>query len=317
VFYSDDPNNVAYDDIGHSLRDVYGTDALNTGVVAEVNYGLYLVNGTGNQSINMTFLYDDGSYQFQFGYYEVTTALQALPYSSVAEKQAWARQALSTAVVVFVDRTSGSAPSGATIVSTDANDVYTAAVNDPNRNHDTGVGDTYAADSNATVTLQGGRYYSFFIIPNNTLVNFLGDFTDNGVYNTFALDGNGTGAWPLFAQSEGNPGNGTGGSGDGLDQAFTFFGTTRSTTANALAATGNPNFAPDPGSPGSLITFEDIRRIGGAGDNDFNDIHFYIDNTNLTGIVVPEPETWVWTVLLLALVVFHVWRRKKLKTQTN
>ena len=79
VFYSTNPGNAAYDDIGHTLRDVYGTDDLADGAFAEVNYGLYQIGGTGAQDITMSFLYDDGNYTFSFGYFEVTSALQALP----------------------------------------------------------------------------------------------------------------------------------------------------------------------------------------------------------------------------------------------
>lgn len=313
VFYSTDPTNTAYDDITHTLRDVYGTSDLSNGRFTEVNYGLYQINGTGDQSINMTFLYDDGAYTFSFGYYEVTEALQALPTSTVAEKEAWAVQALSTAQVVFVDKDAAfSTPSGAKKVTTDTNDVYTSATNDATRNHDTGSMNSYDITNDTNVvTLQGGKFYSFFIIPNNSLENFLGDYNDNGVFNTFSVNGSGTGAWPLFAMSEGNPGGNSDGSGEGTDQAFTFFGTTRNTTASALSATSNANFAPDPDSPGSVITFEDIRRgTGGGSDNDFNDLHFYIDNTTATGIVVPEPATWLGMALLAGLMVGDALRRR-------
>jgi hypothetical protein len=308
VFYSTNPGNAAYDDIGHTLRDVYGTDDLSDGAFAEVNYGLYQIGGTGPQNITMSFLYDDGNYTFSFGYFEVTSALQALPYNSVAEKEAWAVEALSTAQVVFVDRNAAFAtPAGANKVVTDSDDLYTAASNDANRDHDTGSGDDYETINTNVVTLQGGSFYSFFIIPSNSLENFLGDFNDNGVFNTFAVNGSGASAWPLFAISEGNPGSGAGGSGDGYDQAFTFFGTTRDVNGDALSASSNGQFDPDPNSPGSVITFEDIWRA--SGDQDFNDLHFYIDNTNSTGIVVPEPSTWAAGFFLVALLGADAWRR--------
>lgn len=312
ILYSDDPTNVAYDDITNTLKDVYGTSDLSNGQFSEVNYGLYLINGTGDQSINMTFLYDDGDYTFSFGYFEVTAALQALPSDTIAEKEAWAVEALSTAQVVFVDKNASfSTPSGAKKVTTDTNDVYTSANNDATRNHDTGSGNSYDITNDTNVvTLQGGHYYSFFIIPDNSLENFLGDYNDNGVFNTFSLDGSGTGAWPLFAVSQGNPGPASDGSGEGTDQAFTFFGTTRNINGDALANNSNGNFAPDPNSPGSVITFEDIRRgTGGGSDNDFNDLHFYIDNTSATGIVVPEPSTWAGMILLAGFLAVDLFRR--------
>ncbi len=308
VFYSTNPANPAYDDIGHTLRDVYGTDDLSDGAFAEVNYGLYQIGGTGAQNITMTFLYDDGNYTFSFGYFEVTSALQALPYNSVAEKEAWAVEALSTAEVVFVDRNAAFAtPAGANKVVTDGDDLYTATSNDATRDHDTGSGDDYEAINTNVVTLQGGSFYSFFIIPNNSLENYLDDYEDNGVFNSFSVNGSGASAWPLFAISEGNPGSGTGGSGDGYDQAFTFFGTTRNVNGDALSASANGQFDPDPDSPGSVITFEDIWRD--SGDQDFNDLHFYIDNTNATGIVVPEPSTWAAGFFLMALLGADAWRR--------
>lgn len=312
ILYSDDPTNVAYDDITNTLKDVYGTSNLANGQFSEVNYGLYLINGTGDQSINMTFLYDDGDYTFSFGYFEVTAALQALPSDTIAEKEAWAVEALSTAQVVFVDKNASFAtPSGAKKVTTDNNDVYTPASNDATRNHDTGGGNSYDLTNDTNiVTLQGGHYYSFFIIPNNSLENFLSDYNDNGTFNTFSVNGSGAGAWPLFAVSQGNPGPAADGSGEGTDQAFTFFGTTRNINGEALANNSNANFAPDPNSPGSVITFEDIRRgSGGGSDNDFNDLHFYIDNTTATGIVVPEPSTWAGMILLAGLLAVDVLRR--------
>jgi|GEM_PF-2268694 len=313
ILYSDDPTNVAYDDITNTLKDVYGTSNLAGGQFSEVNYGLYQINGTGDQSITMTFLYDDGDYTFSFGYFEVTAALQALPNTTVAEKQAWAVEALSTAQVVFVDKNAAFAtPAGAKKVTTDANDVYTSASNDDNRNHDTGTNNSYdITNDNNVVTLQGGHYYSFFIIPDNSLENFLDDYNDNGVFNTFSVNGSGTAAWPLFAVSQGNPGAASDGSGEGTDQAFTFFGTTRNINGEALADNSNANFAPDPNSPGSVITFEDIRRgTGGGSDNDFNDLHFYIDNTSATGIVVPEPSTWAGIILLACLLAGDALRRR-------
>jgi hypothetical protein len=307
VFY--DGSNVAYQNVTDTLRDVYGDgSSTGTGSWSQVNYGLYQINGTGNQSIKMSFLYDDGSYQFEFGYFEVTSTLQALPYNTVAEKQAWAIQALSTAAIVFTD--------GA--VTTDADDLYTGAANDANRSHDTGGGDNYDTANDATVTLQGGKFYSFFIIPNNTLANFQADAAD-GTFSTFALNGSGAGAWPLFAVSPGNPGDQADGSGDGRDQAFTFFGTTRNTSGSggALASSNNNGFDPDPNSPGSVITFEDIWRGGGGSDNDFNDLHFYIDNTLAAGVTVPEPAGWVWGLPLgVCLFVSMIRRQRRRASQT-
>ncbi|MDX6766490.1 MAG: DUF4114 domain-containing protein [Candidatus Methylacidiphilales bacterium] len=320
VFYGSNSTNPAYDDIGNTLTDVYGNNALG-GTFNEVNYGLYQINGTGPQSINMTFLYDDGAYTFSFGYFEVTSTLAALPYDTVAEKQAWAIEALSTAQVVFVDQAAiFTVPSGAKQVTRDTDDAYTTPTpnNDQTRNHDRGNGDTYDITNDTNVvTLEGGRFYSFFIIPNNSLEAFLNDAADN-TFTSFALDGTGASAWPLFAVSEGNPGNDTAGAGTGLDQAFTFFGTTRNNNGNAVGSnTSNPNFAPDPNSPGSVITFEDItRRTGGGSDDDFNDLHFYIDNTLSTGIVVPEPSTWITGAVLLLLAAGEGWRRRRRPHQT-
>jgi hypothetical protein len=310
VYYSSNTTNPAYDDIQHSLRDVYGTLTFNSttgGNYGETAYSIFTVSGTGNQTVPFVFLYDDGDYQFEFGYFIVNNALRALPYDTAAEKQAWAIQAMTTAQSLLVDRNRGSAPAGANITVTDSNDVYTSTSNDANRDHDTGSGDSYEAQNTKTVTLQGGTVISFFIIPNNTLANWQADAA-NGTFSSFSLNGSSTTAWPLFGISEGNPGVNADGSGDGRDQVFSFFGPTRTTTGNALSATDNPNFAPDPGALGALITFEDIWR-GGGGDQDFNDLHFYIGNT-AGGEFIPEPSTWAAGVVLLGMAGWAAWRRR-------
>lgn len=63
VFFTDNPTNGAYDDIVHSLRDVYGNGTVTagnrnspSGRWTEQNYGLYQINGTGPQNISMAFL---------------------------------------------------------------------------------------------------------------------------------------------------------------------------------------------------------------------------------------------------------------------
>lgn len=299
VLYSDNPNNPAYDDVRNTLIDVYGTDDLNSGVFSESTDWAYQIQGTGDVEVPFTFLYDDGMYEFEFGYFYVTDSLLDLPYDSVAEKQAWTEEALSTAQVVLVDRNS-SAPAGAVQVQTDPDDLYTSASNDAYRDQS-----DYNPINTNTVTLQGGSVISFFLIPNNTLENFLDDSSD-GTYSDFGVGSTGSSSWPLFTFSGANPGSNSDGSGEGLDQAFEFDGTSRTTTGDALPGTNNDGYSPNAGKMTTTVAWEDITRRGGS-DNDFQDLMFTVGNV----APVPEASTVIAGFLLIgSLLVFQFRMRK-------
>jgi hypothetical protein len=303
VSYSADPDT--YTDVTNSLRDVFGTSSLSSGVFEETNFGLFQVEGSGLVDVPFVFLFDDGGYEFEFGYFEVTNTLLNMPYDSVAEKEAWAMEALSTAEVIFVDRNADGIPSGsrydhAQQVSTDGDDPYTSASNDANRDSATNGYNT--TNNKVTISMPAGTLISLFIIPNNTLSNFLADGND-GDFSNFALNGSGGAAWPLFTLNEGNPGNQSDGSGEGMDQVFGFEGTTRNIRGDALPRRDNPRFTPFPNENGIVATFEDIWRGSGSSDEDFNDLHFFIGNIKAT--TVPEASTWLSGVgiLLAALLL--------------
>lgn len=283
VLFNSNPSSAAYRDVRNSLFDVYGIpqSVSSNGVGSVENpYGVFKVRGTGPQIVPVAFIFDDGAYQFEFGYFEFTASLAAMPVTTVAEKEAFAKAALATAATIFIDRNASyTPPPGAKKVATDPDDPYTPAPNDPIRD----ASPYNISNNRVNLTLTGGRNYVFFIIPNNRLSNFNADAAadtngDGSFFETFSLTGSSANAWPLFTYSAANPGPGLGGAGDGYDQSFVFFSTTR----NA--------FTPIPNQRASLVTFEDILRRSDQpfpSDNDFNDLHFVIGNVD----PVPEGST--------------------------
>lgn len=302
VSYSANPGN--YQDVTNTLKDVFGTSDLNSGVFEETNMGMFEVGGTGSVEVPFTFLFDDGGYKFEFGYFIVTDTLLSMSNTTVEDKEAWAKEALSTAEVLLVDRDASSVPTGANRTATDKDDLYTSKKKDNYRDQD-----NYKSQNTVTTTLQSGTIISFFIIPNNTLQNFLSDGSD-GNFDHFSVNQSGSKAWPLFTMSDANPGDNADGSGEGMDQTFSFTGTTRTTTGEALPSHHNPNFSPYPGKPGTVVTFEDIWRGPNSGsDNDFNDLHFFIGD--VTAVVVPEASTWLSGLAGLFIIGLMSWKRRR------
>ncbi|OPZ74291.1 MAG: hypothetical protein BWY82_00770 [Verrucomicrobia bacterium ADurb.Bin474] len=102
--YNPGTTGQGYWEVATLLNDVFGTTDPGSGAFTETYAGLFTVGGEGNQMVDFTFLYDDGGYEFQFGYFVVNDALLNLPTGTVADKEYWAYQALSSAEVLFVDR---------------------------------------------------------------------------------------------------------------------------------------------------------------------------------------------------------------------
>ncbi len=313
VLYSDDPGAPRYETLRGILGDVFGDDDPNAGAFTETEAQYNLVSGSGPQEVTFTFLYDGGGYLFEFGFFHITDELLAMPTDTVEQKQAWAVEALSTAEVVIVDKDAASVPSGAIRAQPAANNPYS------NESWEYSAQPTTA--NTATRILEGGSRLGFFIIPDNTLSNFLYDSQD-GHFSQFAINGsyseNDGKNWPLFSFTDANPGlqaGNTGNVGNPLagdigtnpDQVLTFDGTAQEGW-----------FGPgSEATPGTLVSFEDLWRRPNpsnsswwkSSDNDFEDLVFYIGNVH--GTPVPEPGTVAAGVLLTLSVGLHLWRRRR------
>ena len=308
VSYSDDPTpTTTYDKTAMILNEVFGSDDPNSGEFAETYPPSFVVNGTGEQDVTFNFLYEDGGFTFEFGFFIMTDELLSMPTNTVAEKQAWAAKALtsseSAAQTLIVDRNySGPAPSGAFKATADP-----SWPGDNPSDPDDYMGVRSGVNS-TTVQLMGGTRIEFFIIPDNTLANFQNDVANGGSYSDFSLTGEFNQAWPLFSYSDANPGSGTwgsssnpNGSGEGYDQVMTFDGT----TDGDLMGHGQET--------GTMVAFEDVRRINNS-DNDFSDLVFFIGNVS-SETPVPEPSTVFAGALLTLGLGLTLLRRKRLIRQ--
>ena len=289
VSYSDDPS--AYDKTAMLLEDMFGSSDPTSGAFTETYPPSFTVQGTGMQDVTFNFLYEDGGYTFEFGYFILTDELLAMGTTTVAEKQAWAVEALSTAQTLIVDRRyTDTVPDGAFV-----------ATEDPDWEDNPSDPDDYmglrSSVNSTTVQIEGGTRIEFFIIPNNTLANFQADAADN-YFNTFSLTGSSASAWPLFSYAEANGGTGYGGSGDGLDQTMTFDGTL------------TEDFFDNGIETGTMVAFEDILRRGTASDEDFSDLMFFIGNVT-SDVPVPEPSTVFAGIFLSLAAITSVILRKK------
>jgi len=159
---------------------------------------------SGTTNLTFTFRLDLGSFLFTFGYYP----LSAVSADPVTDKVTYAMQAISAGTVIFDDRL-----------------VDPVTVSSP-------------------FPLPAGTNLGFFLIPNDTVANFLAD--PQSYYDPPAnTDGNKRA--PLFSVSNANPGE--------LDQLLSFAG-------NGI----------------TLFTWEDLTRIpGGDTDNSFTDLAFTVD----------------------------------------
>ncbi len=175
----------------------------------------------GSGPVNLTFRVEiDGGFFFYEFGFVDTSLVTAHP---ITNQQAFAVQALTQAVSIFND-----------------------LVDDPG--------------STRTVQASGGQNLMFFIVPNNTIANFLAN--PSAFYNPFTFDNvfvNGRRA-PLFSLADANPGE--------FDQLLSFIGNGK-----------------------TLFTYEDLSRAGPT-DNSFIDLGFTAD-AQLVPVAIPEPTTLV------------------------
>ena len=293
VSYSDDPTPATtYDKTALLLNEVFGSSDPTSGDFTETYPPSFIVNGNGMQDVTFNFLYEDGGYTFEFGYFVMTDELLGMSTDTVNQKRAFANAALENAHTIIVDRNySGSAPSGAFKATADP--TWTDNPSDP----DDYMG-TRSSVNSTTVQIMGGTRIEFFIIPNNTLANFQSNPNSFGLTDEFGS------AWPLFSYSDANPGSGTrnngstNGSGEGYDQVMTFDGT----TAGDLMGNGQET--------GTMVAFEDVRRINNS-DEDFSDLIFFIGNVS-SETAVPEPATVFAGALLTLGLGLTILRRRRL-----
>jgi hypothetical protein len=316
VLYSDDWTDPRYSTLRGILDEVYGDDDPDSGVFTETEAQYFQVAGQGPQDVEFTFLYDGGGYEFEFGFFHITNDLLALPTNTVAEKQAWALQALTGAQIVIVDAESSVVPTGS-IRATEGPPIYA------NEDRDWEYDGLRSSVNTNTVTLTGGSRIGFFIIPDNTLANFLANWSTGFDINGSNVENDGRN-WPLFSINDANPGLQTGNTGaagnpaNGVDegtnpdQVLTFDGETQ---PGWLGAGSQPK-------TGTLVSFEDLWRRPNPGsgwwnssDSDFEDLVFFVGN--VASVPVPEPATVISGLLLGLFVGCHAWqRRRKNKSQT-
>ena len=310
VSYSDSPGPTGdYEKTAMLLRDVFGSDDPTDGSFTETYPPSFVVNGTGMQDVTFNFLYEDGQYKFEFGFFYVTDELMNMPTNTVAEKQAWAIKALTSADCaaqsVILDKESDRYlppdPDNENVpFKAVADDDW---VNPYPNDRDAYMG-LHGPENSRTISMMGGSRIEFFIIPNNTLANFQADAADGTFsYGEVQVNGSSENAWPLFSYAGANPGGGYQGAGEGLDQVMTFDGR----TATDMYGHGNEE--------GTMVAFEDIRRIGTASDNDFSDLVFFIGNV-ASETPVPEPTTvFAGIFLSLALATSVYLRKRKISQQ--
>lgn len=128
VRYSDGP--AGYPEVTTNLASEFGGNPYT-----ENTLNAYQVQGSGSVDLKFRFKYDTGSYSFNFGFYKITSALNAIDLSTDAGRTAYAQMALSSATLVFDDSTQ-----------------------DPG--------------ATATITATGGDLLGFFLIPNGSLADY-------------------------------------------------------------------------------------------------------------------------------------------------
>jgi hypothetical protein len=174
---------------------------------------------SGTTDLTFTFQLDFGGFLFTFGFYPVS----AVTADPITDKVTHAVQAVSAGTVVFVDSTDNP-----------------GAMSGP-------------------FSLTPGTELGFFLIPNDTVANFLAD--PQSYYDPPANTGGifANKRSPLFSISDANPGE--------FDQLLSFVG-------NGI----------------TLFTWEDLTRIpGGNTDNSFTDLAFTID-AELNPVVNRPPD---------------------------
>lgn len=216
-------DEVRYFDSPASYPDVTNELSAEFGAnpISESSQTVYQVQGTGAVDLNFRFKGDTGGYSFSFGFYRITASLNAIDVSTDAGKMQYAQQALSSATLVFDDLT-----------------------DDPG--------------ASATISAMGGDVLGFFLIPNNTLANYLAD------PSAFAPDGTAGNPAPLFSVSGVNPGD--------FDQLLSFSGLSGVT-----------------GKATNLFAWEDLSRYTGSDEN-FDDLVFTVEGvTSAPPTAAPAP----------------------------
>lgn len=216
------------------VSDLLSTVGIENNFATETTAESFLVPGTtGTTELTFTFVVDLGAYQFNFGFFPLASVAGIDP---ITQKQDWATAALSAATPVFDDLSQDP------VVS-------------------------------SSFTLNAGSELGFFLIPDNTITNFLANpsafFPSQTADSAFRS--------PLFSVSDANPGE--------FDQLLSF-------VSNGI----------------TLFTFEDLTRAGDS-DLSFTDLSFTVD-AELAPVVqpVPEPDSFIG-LLGLSLILIAGWGR--------
>jgi hypothetical protein len=209
----------------------------------ESTAGLFDVTGSGTTQFTIKYASQDGAYNFSVGYFIYNGTLPSNT-ASASSLESWAYNTVAGGKELFDERTSSP---GAT----------------------------------ATINLPAGSVIGFYLIPNDTLADFLANGKN---YNPFTSS-----AWPLFSIAGANP--------NSSDQAMVF--------SSGTSAMGNN---------GVLLSWEDMLRLtpNSQSDSDFNDL---ILTANCLQ-PVPEPSTYALAsagLLALLLAGYRIRQHKKSK----
>ena len=216
------------DGVGSDVPALLDQVGIGSGNVgSETTATAFIVPGSPSTTTDLTFTFERDTGGFLFNFGFFD--LSTVTADPILEKQLWAEQALSGATEAFDD-----------IVDN--------------------VGVT------KTVSVPAGTVLGFYLIPDNTLANFLSNpsafFPSQTAHDELRS--------PLFSVSDANPGE--------LDQMLSFIG-------NGV----------------TLFTFEDLTRTG-TSDQDFTDLAFTID-AELTPQGMPAVSEWGMVILALSLLV--------------
>jgi hypothetical protein len=163
VQYTASPGS--YPAVTSQLSGEYGTTAFPP--LTETTQSFYTTPAGGPSTLTFRFRHDTGSFQFSFGYYFVTPALQSIDVSTDAGRQAYAQAALAGG---------------------NAFEVFNDLIDNPG--------------ATATHTVPGGSTLGFFLIPHNTLAAYQaapGLFTPTTLFPDSQR-------FPLFSYADTNPG---------------------------------------------------------------------------------------------------------------
>jgi hypothetical protein len=313
------PNYLGYNDtmataIGYGMTGQtleLGDNSMNmepTGYLTNVmaletpGIGTYTVTASDGM-LRFQFIYDDGAYQYEFGYFEMNAGLNQIVarigdgIDDDAERVAFGQLALNPAGGTYDTITVG-----AHIVQTVFSDANT-----PDGRADFVTDEPLGANpvQAATFSQTTGSVIAFYIIRNNTRANFLAN------PSSFSLAGNSTTAWPLFSISAVNPG--------ARDQLFAFIGNAvESATSTVISGTTVWTATNSMVDSTALFTWEDITRDtanpANMSDQDFNDLHFTV--TGIEESPIPEAGTFAVGAAILGALGF-AGLRKRLKSKKS